>query len=81
MGPALGLHELVFERMHIGIRQRVLSHIKENADTTPRHCIVLCDIDDTFWASWKDHRYPTQTVYPGCLQVRRMENWCWYSSG
>jgi hypothetical protein len=64
----IGLHELVFERMHSGLREKILNHIKDHADDTPQHCIVLCDIDDTFWASWKDHRYPTQTVYPGCLQ-------------
>ncbi len=33
-----------------------------------REVKVLSDIDDTFYANWKDARYPKKTVYPGVLQ-------------
>jgi hypothetical protein len=48
------------------IRTEILNHIKEASpkpDGSRRK--VLSDIDDTFYANWKDKRFPAKTIYPG----------------
>jgi hypothetical protein len=63
----IGLHELVYKCANSQLRQSLLGYFGKSL--CDNHTVVLCDIDDTFWASWKDRRYPTTTVYPGCVQV------------
>ncbi|MHB8872507.1 MAG: phosphatase domain-containing protein [Myxococcaceae bacterium] len=59
------LQQLVFHDIDDGgIRQQILSHFAKESKPTGQ-CKVLSDIDDTFYASLKDDRYPSKTVYPG----------------
>jgi len=49
-------------------RSRLLAHFA--AEAVPSGEVkVLSDIDDTFYANWKDERFPAKTVYPGVLQL------------
>lgn len=49
-------------------RARLIAHFA--AEAVPSGEVkVLSDIDDTFYANWKDERYPKKTVYPGVLQL------------
>jgi hypothetical protein len=53
-------------------RARILGHIaSEAAQLDPHEVKVLSDIDDTFYANWKDRRYPKKTIYPGVRQLYR----------
>ncbi|AUX48777.1 hypothetical protein SOCE26_103180 [Sorangium cellulosum] len=49
------------------LREELLEHIAREAVPTGE-LKILSDIDDTFYANWKDTRYPEKTVYPGVLQ-------------
>ena len=49
-------------------RTEIFGHIAEQAKLAPSGQIKpLSDIDDTFYSSLKDERYPGETVYPGVL--------------
>jgi uncharacterized protein DUF2183 len=52
------------------IRESILSHFAGQASPTGE-VKVLSDIDDTFYANWKDERYPKGTIYPGVRQFYR----------
>ena len=45
-------------------RDRVCAHFLEH-DARDSRIRVICDIDDTVYASWKDEKFPKKTVYPG----------------
>jgi hypothetical protein len=63
------LHQLVFHDIDDdGLREEILAHIAEEA-VPAGEVKILSDIDDTFYANWKDQRYPAKTVYPGVLQL------------
>jgi hypothetical protein len=48
----------------------ILEHIEREGLASPSGEVkVLSDIDDTFYANWKDKRYPGKTVYPGVLEL------------
>ena len=49
------------------IREAILAHFAKEASPTGE-LKVLSDIDDTFYANWKDARYPKGTIYPGVRQ-------------
>ena len=52
------------------IRAEILAHFAaQAAERAARELKVVSDIDDTFYANWRDKRYPEKTVYPGVLQV------------
>jgi len=64
------LHQLVYRDIDDPtVRAEILAHFR--AEATPpsaaRRFKVLSDIDDTFYANWKDTRYPKKTVYPGVV--------------
>ena len=55
-----------------GIRNAIVQHIQREAARTPGGTRkVMSDIDDTFYANYKDARYPKKTVYPGVRQFYR----------
>ncbi|WP_437927274.1 phosphatase domain-containing protein [Sorangium sp. So ce291] len=70
------LHQLFFHDIDDGaLREELLAHIAREAvavstsvSVATREVKILSDIDDTFYANWKDARYPKKTVYPGVLQ-------------
>ncbi|MFT3713090.1 MAG: hypothetical protein QM817_36005 [Archangium sp.] len=60
------LQQLVFHDIDDkSLQQQLLAHFK--AEATPKNAKVkvLSDIDDTFYANWKDDRFPKKTIYPG----------------
>jgi hypothetical protein len=62
------LHQLFYHDIDDGdLREELLAHIAAEAVPTGE-VKILSDIDDTFYANWKDARYPKKTVYPGVLQ-------------
>ncbi|WP_437570369.1 phosphatase domain-containing protein [Sorangium sp. So ce542] len=62
------LHQLFYHDIDDdGLREELLAHIAAEAVPTGE-VKILSDIDDTFYANWKDERYPKKTVYPGVLQ-------------
>lgn len=63
------LVHLVFHDIDDGeTRSRIFDHLA--AEGQSRCGVkVLSDIDDTFYANWKDKRYPSKTVYPGIRQL------------
>lgn len=70
-GTEEDLGKLVFSDIDDEARQaRILEHFAtEAAAFAGRDLKIVSDIDDTFYANWKDKRYPAKTVYPGVLQV------------
>ena len=51
-----------------GFRAAMFEHFQsESSQVTSRVLKPLSDIDDTFYSSLKDKRYPGDTVYPGVL--------------
>ncbi|WP_438006890.1 phosphatase domain-containing protein [Sorangium sp. So ce321] len=68
------LHQLFYHDIDDGaLREELLAHIAReavsvSASVSRREVKILSDIDDTFYANWKDARYPEKTVYPGVLQ-------------
>ncbi|MGK3988751.1 phosphatase domain-containing protein [Sorangium sp. So ce136] len=68
------LHQLFYHDIDDGpLREELLAHIAREAvavsgSVSSREVKILSDIDDTFYANWKDARYPKKTVYPGVLQ-------------
>ncbi|WP_437622413.1 phosphatase domain-containing protein [Sorangium sp. So ce1151] len=68
------LHQLFYHDIDDGaLREELLAHIAReavsvSASVASREVKILSDIDDTFYANWKDARYPEKTVYPGVLQ-------------
>ncbi|WP_437577122.1 phosphatase domain-containing protein [Sorangium sp. So ce887] len=64
------LHQLFYHDIDDdALREELLAHLaREAAAVTTRDMKILSDIDDTFYANWKDARYPKKTVYPGVLQ-------------
>jgi hypothetical protein len=65
------LHQLIFHDIDdAAIRAEILAHFGVQAKAAPqREVKILSDIDDTFYANWKDRRFPKKTVYPGVLQL------------
>jgi hypothetical protein len=63
------LQQLVFSDIDDdALRAAILDHFRAEAPTdSVREVKVLSDLDDTFYANWKDDRYPKKTVYPGVL--------------
>ncbi|WP_437937662.1 phosphatase domain-containing protein [Sorangium sp. So ce341] len=62
------LHQLFYHDIDDDdLREELFAHIAAEAVPTGE-VKILSDIDDTFYANWKDERYPKQTVYPGVLQ-------------
>ncbi|WP_437724322.1 phosphatase domain-containing protein [Sorangium sp. So ce861] len=62
------LHQLFYHDIDDDdLREELLAHIAAEAVPTGE-VKILSDIDDTFYANWKDARYPKKTVYPGVLQ-------------
>ncbi|HZO13007.1 MAG TPA: phosphatase domain-containing protein [Polyangiaceae bacterium] len=52
------------------MRDALLTHFAEQARSVEQHEVkVLSDIDDTFYANWKDERFPKKTIYPGVRQL------------
>ena len=63
------LQQLLFSDIDDDARRtRLIAHFAAEA-IEAGEVKVLSDIDDTFYANWKDDRYPKQTVYPGVLQL------------
>jgi hypothetical protein len=68
------LHQLFYHDIDDdALREELLAHLAREADSaagsvSSREAKILSDIDDTFYANWKDARYPKKTVYPGVLQ-------------
>lgn len=64
------LHQLFYHDIDDdALREELLEHIaREAVDVSTGEVKILSDIDDTFYANWKDTRYPKKTVYPGVLQ-------------
>lgn len=63
------LHQLVYRDIDDdAVREQLLAHFAEAAEPSGE-VKILSDIDDTFYANWKDQRYPPKTVYPGVLQL------------
>jgi hypothetical protein len=64
------LKQLVFHEIGSAeIRTEILAHIAAEAHASPSGEVkVLSDVDDTFFANWKDDRFPPKTVYPGVRQ-------------
>lgn len=52
------------------VRADILAHF-DRAKAPACEVKVLSDIDDTFYANWKDERFPKKTVYPGVRQLYR----------
>ncbi|WP_394824570.1 phosphatase domain-containing protein [Pendulispora albinea] len=67
------LHQLVFHDIDDGaIRAEILAHFRAEAAARSTYGFkTLSDIDDTFYANWKDRRYPKKTVYPGVIAFYR----------
>jgi len=63
------LHQLVYDDIDSReVREEILAHFA--AEAAPCGEVkILSDIDDTFYANWKDRRYPAKTIYPGVLQL------------
>lgn len=60
------LHQLVFSDVDDdALRRRIVAHLAAEAPSLPAARTLLSDIDDTFYANWKDDRFPGKTVYPG----------------
>lgn len=65
-GDYRDLHQLVFRDIDsVPLRARVLAHFHAEAPRKSDRVKVLSDIDDTFYASLNDDRFPKKTVYPG----------------
>ncbi|WP_441289834.1 phosphatase domain-containing protein [Sorangium sp. KYC3313] len=66
------LHQLFYHDIDDdSLREELLAHFAQEAasgSVSGREVKILSDIDDTFYANWKDARYPKKTVYPGVLQ-------------
>ncbi|WP_437547742.1 phosphatase domain-containing protein [Sorangium sp. So ce367] len=74
------LHQLFYHDIDDdSLREEILAHFAREAVSASgslsgsgavsvREVKILSDIDDTFYANWKDARYPKKTVYPGVLQ-------------
>lgn len=60
------LQQLVFHDLDSkDLRGQLLQHFKAEAPPKAERVKVLSDIDDTFYANWKDDRFPKKTIYPG----------------
>jgi len=60
------LQQLVFHDLDSkALRSQVLAHFKAEATPKDAKVKVLSDIDDTFYANWKDARFPQRTIDPG----------------
>jgi hypothetical protein len=64
------LQQLVYSDLDDSkIRLQLLTHLKQEGDAhDTRGLKVLSDIDDTFYASLKDQRFPKGVTYPGVVQ-------------
>lgn len=63
------MHNLLFHDVDDpNLVQEMFAHFKAEAPAEPTETLKpLSDIDDTFYSSLKDKRYPSKTVYPGVL--------------
>jgi hypothetical protein len=65
-GDYRDLQQLVFHDLDDkAVRSAVLSHFAKEGAASTSQVKVFSDIDDTFYANLKDHRFPMKTVYPG----------------
>ena len=65
-GDYRDLQQLVFHDLDSKpLRAELLRHFAAEAPAKGARVKVLSDIDDTFYANWKDDRFPKKTVYPG----------------
>ena len=63
------LQRLIFHEIDDqDLRDRILSHIASEAAAPDTRLKLLSDIDDTFYASLKDKRYPRNVTYPGVVR-------------
>jgi hypothetical protein len=63
------LQQLLFSDIDDDARRaRLIAHFAAEAHPSGE-VKVMSDIDDTFYANWKDQRFPAKTVYPGVLQL------------
>jgi hypothetical protein len=63
------LHQLIYHDIDDdGLRAQILEHFEREAAPCGE-VKILSDIDDTFYANWKDERYPEKTVYPGVREL------------
>lgn len=53
-----------------GIRRSIIDHFHAAASPTGQ-CKVYSDVDDTFYAKYKDDRFPKNTIYPGVTAFYR----------
>ena len=60
------LHSLVYHELSSPFQDRVCAHFLEH-DAREHQIRVICDIDDTIYASWRDEQFPKKTVYPGVV--------------
>ncbi|MAA77748.1 MAG: hypothetical protein CL916_00695 [Deltaproteobacteria bacterium] len=60
------LYDLVYHELSASHRERLLAYFS-NHDDQEGKVRVICDIDDTVYANWKDEKFPKKTVYPGVL--------------
>lgn len=64
------LEHLVFRDLDEDLRDRLLTHLAQQATVDPTSDLrVLCDIDDTLVSAIHDDRYPRGTVYPGVVEL------------
>lgn len=68
-GDYRDLQQLVFHDIDDdNIRSEILAHIaREGSGAERTEVKLLSDIDDTFYSSLKDERYPKNTTYPGVI--------------
>jgi len=72
-GDDRDLQHLVFRSVEDPyVRAEILAHFDAQARDRLGHDLkILSDVDDTFYANWKDDRFPPKTVYPGVIQFYR----------
>jgi hypothetical protein len=69
-GDYRDLHQLLFHDIDsAAVRAEILDHFSREAAAAAGEVKILSDIDDTFYANWKDTRFPKKTIYPGVLQL------------
>lgn len=60
------LYDLVYHELSAVHREQILRHFSLHDDKDGK-IRVICDIDDTIYANWRDEKFPKKTVYPGVL--------------
>ena len=60
------LYDLVYHELSDHHREQILLHFSQHDNKNGKRR-VICDIDDTVYANWKDEKFPKKTVYPGVM--------------